>query len=472
MGLFSFLFSKHKIFRTTHEAETFRAVFRENEELFQKVAQSEALKRFRELEEQVNSPHFNQRKKEVEQLSYKGSECYKAEKQYKAFLKLKKLQSYLMIRDSQELRGYEQVKNTEEYREYMKLKVIVKSAGFDKKLYASEYEAYKICIAHPKIAALIKFENLKHYKEYCELRDTDLPKEFDRLAAFIQSDDFKEKRKFLLDKNRYKMTADYQLELEYEGLKKNPDIIKYQSLLNDPYFNSMRKWQLVFEDYFNQGCLDATKWISRYYAGERFLNDTYGVGQDVQLFTPDNISFNESAISLNFRKESIIGKYWDRHVGIRERKYDYTSGMISTATSFRQRYGRFEAKVKLNRSALTACFWMLGDADVPHIEIMKCQADGVRMGRVYSYQAAIHNDVSLLREVELGNEYYIFTLEWTAGKMVWMVNDMVVKEEWENIPDEPMYVVFSLGACETPADKCVPGHMEIDWVRGYRLKLL
>lgn len=34
MGLFSFLFSKHKLLRTTYEAETFRAVFREDEELF------------------------------------------------------------------------------------------------------------------------------------------------------------------------------------------------------------------------------------------------------------------------------------------------------------------------------------------------------------------------------------------------------------------------------------------------------
>lgn len=54
--------------------------------------------------------------------------------------------------------------------------------------------------------------------------------------------------------------------------------------------------------------------------------------------------------------------------------------------------------------------------------------------------------------------------------MVWMINDMVVKEEKENIPDVPMYIVFSLGATETPADKGIPACMEIDWVRGYRLK--
>lgn len=470
MGLFSFLFSKNKILRTTHEAETFRAVFREDEELFLKVEKSDDLRRLRELDEQVNSPQFKQRRREIEQLSYKESEYYKAEKQYKALLKLRRLQSYHLICGSQELKGYEHVKTSEEYREFMKLKVIVESAGFDKKLHANEYAAYKQLLSQPKIAALVKFENLRRYNEYCEVRNTNLPKEFEQLTAFVRSDDFKSKRKFLLDKNRYQTTDDYKLGQEYEGLKKRPDLVKYNLLQNDPYFIRMRKWKLVFEDEFDQGRLDETKWLTRYYAGERFLNDTYGVGKDVQLYTPDNITFNGSAIHLNFRKESIIGKYWDQKVGIRERKYDYTSAMISTAVSFCQRYGRFEAKVKLNRSTVTSCFWMLGETEIPHVEIMKSRADGVRMGRVYSHKAAMKKDIQLLKEIELENEYYIFTLEWTEEKMVWMVNDLVVKEEHENIPDIPMYVAFSLGANEHPADRCLPAHMEIDWVRGYKLK--
>ena len=67
MGLFSFLFSKHKLLRTTYEAETFRAVFREDEELFLRVEKGEELKRYRELEEYVNSAQFKERRKEIEQ---------------------------------------------------------------------------------------------------------------------------------------------------------------------------------------------------------------------------------------------------------------------------------------------------------------------------------------------------------------------------------------------------------------------
>ena len=266
-------------------------MFREAEELFLRVQKSEELTRFQMLEEEVNSSAFKRRKKEVEQLSYKTSEYYKAEKQYKALLKQSKMRSYLLVHVSQELKGYEQFVQTPEYQEYQKLKVVVKSAGFDKRLHAAEYLAYKKILTNPKVSAAVKFEKLKRFKEYLEVKASDLPEKFEKLDAFVHSDEFKEDRKYLLDKNRYKTTEDYRMKEEYETLKKNPDIVKYKALLNDPYFNSMRKWQLVFEDNFEQGRLDSTKWITRYYPGERFLNDTYGVGEDVQLFTPDNISF-------------------------------------------------------------------------------------------------------------------------------------------------------------------------------------
>ena len=91
---------------------------------------------------------------------------------------MRKLQSYLLIADSEELKGYERVKALPEYQEYQKLKVMVMSAGFDKKLHAVEYKAYQEIIRQPKIAALIKLEKLRRFKEYREVKDTDLPQKF------------------------------------------------------------------------------------------------------------------------------------------------------------------------------------------------------------------------------------------------------------------------------------------------------
>lgn len=464
------LFSKNKKIRSTYEAETLRKAFDEDYELYNRVGNSEDLKRYNELNAYVNSPVFKERRKKIEQLSYKGSEYHTAEKKYKKLLKSSKLKSYYIIRESQELKGYLKIKESSSYAEFAKLHVVVHAAGFDKKLRPEEYLAYRKLLKEPKIKALIRFEKNRKFRDYAEMSQSQMPQEFEQLAAYIKSDDFKKNREYLLNKKRYFTTDDYKLLCEYKNLKKRSDIVKYFSLSTDPNFRSMCQWELVFHDDFNQGKLDGKRWITRYYAGERFLDDTYAVGQDVQLFTADNMAFTNSSVILKFRKESIIGKYWDNALGIREKSFEYTSGLLSTAIDFRQCYGKFEAKIKLSRSAVKQCFWLRGDTDMPHVQIMENGPEGVKMGTITVSGNKRCNTVQPLKDLKLSNDYYIFTLEWTRDKMVWRVNDTVVKEIRENIPDIPMYVILSLGTNEEPSERAVPATMEIDWVRFYKMK--
>ena len=55
-------------------------------------------------------------------------------------------------------------------------------------------------------------------------------------------------------------------------------------------------------------------------------------------------------------------------------------------------------------------------------------------------------------------------MEWSADKLVWKINDTVIKTVTTKVPQEPMYVVFSGGL-----DKPISGMttMEIDWIRVY-----
>lgn len=464
------LFSKYRKIRSTREVETLREVFKEDYEVYSKVEQSEDLKRFRELEAYVNSALFRNRRKEIEQLTYKGSDYYKAEKNYKRLLGLKPLRDYYQIRDSRELAGYRKVKESPVYDEYLKLRVVVKSAGFDKKLHQAEHLAYKKILKDPKIKALVSFEKNRKFRHYEEIRQTGTPAEYERLCEFVNSEDFKTNRTYLLNKHRYLTTDDYKLSCEYETLKKRPDMMKFHALANDPVFDSMRRWEIAFEDDFNNGKLDTNKWITRYYAGERFLDDTYGVGDDVQLFTHDNVSFGTSTACLNFKREQIIGKYWDCRFGIRERTYEYTSALISTASSFRQRYGKIEAKLKVKHSSVNQNFWMSGDTEVPHVDIVKNKTDGSYVGHIFPYRGGFSYVIQQLKDIKLSDDYYIFTLEWTSDKMVWKINDMVVKEINEDIPDIPMYLLFSLGTNVKPKEKDLHEKMEIDWVRIYKLR--
>ena len=71
------------------------------------------------------------------------------------------------------------------------------------------------------------------------------------------------------------------------------------------------------------------------------------------------------------KKESVDGKVWDTQYGFIPRKFDYTSGLISSGQSFRQLYGKFEAKVKVDSEAnLTHAFWMVGESVAPQIDIV------------------------------------------------------------------------------------------------------
>ncbi|MDR1756600.1 MAG: glycoside hydrolase family 16 protein [Culturomica sp.] len=467
MGLFS---RRNKKIRTTYEAETLRKLFQEDHELYTRVENSEELRRWRELDKLVNDPVFKARRKEVEQLRYKGSPYYFREKEYKKLLGNRKLKAYYQVKESQELQGYLHVRESDLYEEYRKLKVVVKAPGFEKKLRPQEYAEYRKLSADPKIKALNLFERNRKYRYYQEIRETILPEEFEKLVPYIKSDEFRENRSFLVNKKRYQTTEDYKLLCEYDALGKRPEIGRYFLLDRDVHFHNMARWEPVFVDEFDRGRLDGNRWIARYHAGERFLNDTYGVGDDVQLFTGDNISFTEKSVILNFKKEQIIGKYWDAKRGLREKEYRYTSGLLSTATSFRQQYGRFEAKIRITSSAVRQNFWMQGEEQMPHIQIVDAGTGGLRMGHSFSRRGGVGSTVASLADLKLPNDFYIFTLEWTPDKLTWRINDTIVKEVKEDVPNIPMYVLFSLGSVEEPAAKYVPSRMEIAWARFYKLK--
>lgn len=67
----------------------------------------------------------------------------------------------------------------------------------------------------------------------------------------------------------------------------------------------------------------------------------------------------------------------------------------------------------------------------------------------------------------LGNEFYIYSIEWSKDKIVWKINDIVVAEQSDNIPAEAMYINFSSHLKKEIDSTKLPATMQIDWVRCY-----
>jgi beta-glucanase (GH16 family) len=65
------------------------------------------------------------------------------------------------------------------------------------------------------------------------------------------------------------------------------------------------------------------------------------------------------------------------------------------------------------------------------------------------------------------NDFFIFTLEWTPDKLVWKVNNTEAFVQTTDVPQEPMYILFS-GGLDKPVSSMTA--MEIDWVRVYQPK--
>ena len=220
--------------------------------------------------------------------------------------------------------------------------------------------------------------------------------------------------------------------------------------------------ELIFSDEFDGDKLDTKKWLTNYYWGEKLLKDRYSVESDLQAYTEkENFEVRNSILRINTKPQKINGKVWSASNGFTTKEFSYTSGLINSGNSFRQKYGIFSAKIKLGNPAAKCAFWMLADKITPHLDI--CRTSG---GKVwFDYFSARGNKVKTSIGSRYSNDYFIYTLEWTSDKLVWKINNTEVFSQTTDVPQDPMYLLMAGGL-----DKPVNGltSMEIDWVRVYK----
>ena len=251
---------------------------------------------------------------------------------------------------------------------------------------------------------------------------------------------------------------------EYDKLKKNDDIIWYFKVKDSNKYDVLKHRELTFSDEFEREKLDTKKWLTNYYWGEKLLKDRYSVESDLQAYTEkENFELRNSILKINTKPRKVTGKVWSVANGFSTKEFNYTSGIINSGNSFRQKYGVFTAKIKLGDPTSKSSFWMLAEKITPHIDICRTSK-----GKVWlDYFSAKGNNVKASLGSRYSNDFYIYTLEWTSNKLVWKINNTEVFRQTTDVPKEPMYVNLSGGL-----DKPIKGttSMEIDWVRVYRAK--
>jgi hypothetical protein len=360
--------------------------------------------------------------------------------------------------------AFKDFENSEELKNYLELEKEVTSSSFairKKQIFKEKYkasEAYRKETRYNQLMKRLKGEESPELKE---------------LERYLNSEEFFQKKQYLTmkPKERYETTEEYRKETEYQTLKKSEKMVWYYKTKKKYPFKEIEKWDCTFEDNFKGSTLDTSKWMTRYYWGDQTLNSSFVLEDDKSFITNgDNVEFYDNKARIVTKAGKARGLAWRSEQGFVEEDFDFTSGMISSAGSFKQKYGVFKAKVKMAEGSVSQAFWMVSDTMLPHVDVARYENGKLYANCFWGKSGNPQKSISKTGGGKYENEFFIFTLEWTPNKLVWKINNKVFKTQTSGVPQDPMYINFSANLKKDASENGLPSAMEIDWIRVYKLK--
>jgi hypothetical protein len=437
---------------------------------FKEMDGSSKIRDFEELEKFIGSPAFKEKQK-MKPFTFKDTDEYRKLDEYKALKKDPEVKSFLKP-PKKKTQDNTEIKKSKTILRYEELDKFIKSSEFlakqrMKPITFKDSDEYKKLLEYKRLKDTIeikefyKFKKSKEYSNYLNTDGSARLKRFEELKEYVATPEFKAKKEYLTDKKRFEKSELFKDQEEYKKLKKNPDILWYYKVKDSKKFDILKSRKLTFSDDFEGNKLDTSKWITNFYWGEKLLGDRYSVETDLQSYTEkDNFDISNSVLRINTKPKKVTGKVWSAAHGFKTKEFDFTSGIINTGNSFRQKYGIFSAKIKLGNPEARNTFWMLADKITPHLDI--CRTTGGKVWFDYFSPRGTVEKTSL--GSKYSGDYYIYTLEWTPDKLVWKINGTEVFTQTSDVPQEPMYVLLA-GGLNKPINS--PTSMEIDWVKVY-----
>lgn len=465
-------FSKEKEFLSLQKAKDivlyFKTVSGSELRRFREMDGSDKIMEYETLEKFIRSSEFREKQK-MKPVTFKDTDEYK------------KLLEYNSLKSDPEIKGFlktgikEGENKSKTVLRYEELDALIKSSVFIaiknmKPVTFKDTEEYKKLLEYNRLkgsAEIKEFYKFKSSKEYANFLNTDGSsrlKRYEELKELVATPEFKEKKEYLLDKKRFEKTEMFKEVQEYDKLKKNEDIIWYFKVKDSNKFDILKSRELTFSDEFDSDKPDSAKWLTNYYWGEKLLHDRYSVESDLQAYTEkENFEVRNSVLKITTKPQKVTGKVWSADKGFTTKEFNYTSGIVCTGNSFRQKYGIFTAKIKLGDPNAKNAFWMLADKITPHIDV--CRAS---KGKVWvDYFSAKGGNAKTSIGSRYAGDFFIFTLEWTSDRLVWKINNTLVYSQTSDVPQEPMYLLLS-GGLDKPLNGITS--MEIDWIRVYQPK--
>ncbi len=404
------------------------------------IAANEMMDKAR-LEALVQSTDFKQKKELFTGKKYKDTDECRIIRRYEKLLNDVNLKLYYETKNSEQLRQYLDFKSNPESLNLKDLSIVEVSA---------------------RIEDLKQFEQSKAYKNFTQYHDSLAVREFEELRKKISDPDFQQANAFWANPDRWETTYEYRMELRYQeligttasvGSKRNKTSI----------FRKYSQVQLRFNEHFDWERLEETRWMAGYHSAIPRLVGNYSFTNELQANSGGrNVSVSNGVLNIHTVQLPMRALAWDVQKAFVERDFSFTSDVIQTSASFRQKYGIFSAKIKC-RGAIHHALWLSGDRKLPHLNLFHFDGNDITMGN-----AGMHR----MNEVKISGispeQFYIYTLEWTPRELIWYVNNVEVHRTNENIPQEPLY--FGVNSFIPSKMKPESGRMEVEWIKAFEVR--
>nr|MBD3620678.1 glycoside hydrolase family 16 protein [Sunxiuqinia sp.] len=298
------------------------------------------------------------------------------------------------------------------------------------------------------------------------MQNSEEKRSFEDLKDAVESDEFKEKKTYLEDPKKWEKTPEFEMEKRYLELKNQPEISLYQKYKNSSALDFFKKWEIVFEDRFEAGVLDLSKWKPLNYWAAKTVGKNFSPAGDLQAFTEGkNIHLKGARLQIQVKKEKLNALVWNPVLGFVETEMDYSSDNLTSGGLFESQYGILEAKIKYNPDKnFQDVFYLAGEDNSLRVNLFE---SGVKtqFGLSKTENTKIHEESFSLSGLSVG-KLYIFSMEWDKGKISWKVNDKELFTTHDRVPDYPMFI--NLASLVINESNALPHNFEIDWVRFYQ----
>jgi hypothetical protein len=483
---------------------------------YTQLVQSEKITTYKALAEMVHSDAYQAKRKQINALTYKGSDEHKHEVEFKNLQRDKLLKNYFNVLEGTDLKWFKDFKNSEPYQkyvdlsnysqtlnvaqlkqdikeqkqakknelkqhkksdpqEYKRLKEEMKLLTFENSEEYKTLQELKELKKNPEVKRSNKFQKSSAYKNFLKIQDSDKLKRYQELKEIVESPDFKERKAFLQAKDKFSLTEEYDSYKEYQELLKDKDVQWFITIEKEKPFGRFDELSLTFEDTFTSAGLDADKWLDLPYSGKITMNDTFSQATDEHFITKgENLEIRGEALRIITKQEKREGKAWHPTMGFLPKTFSATSGIVNTGESLLQQFGLVEAKVKVQKSApVYHAFWLQGKQVTPHVEVFKFDLADTKSLHIHTYTGDMQNPSKVqvkVKGLDFGKDYFIFTLEWKKETLVWKVNGYTVYETGQGVPQIPMFVNLASGVLPKDKGQTLSGQNElaVDWIRVYQ----